>query len=270
MATVPEALAVAVEHHQAGRLAAAEQLYRQILAADANYAPAWHLLGVVQAQLGRHDAGVQCIQRALSLHPDWPAALCNLGRAFYEQRNFADAEASHRRALALDPNYAESYDGLGLALQGQGKLDEAVACHRRAVELRPDYALAHHNFSLALQGQGRLDEAAACYRRALELRPDFAAARGSLLLLMQYCPGVTPAELAAAHAEYDRHHAAPLRATWRPHENGRDPAPHSAWASSLPISASTPWATSWFVAWRISTAESAKPSAIPIGSSRTT
>ena len=108
-------------------------------------------------------------------------------------------------------------------MQGLGRLDEALACHRRAVDLRPDYALAHHNLSLALQGQGRLDEAAASYRRALELRPDAATAHASLLLLMQYCPGVTLSELAAAHAEFDRRHAAPLRAAWRPHENARDP-----------------------------------------------
>ena len=36
MATISEALAIAVQHHQAGRLQAAEQIYRQILAAQPN------------------------------------------------------------------------------------------------------------------------------------------------------------------------------------------------------------------------------------------
>ena len=31
MATISEALAIAIQHHQAGRLQAAEQIYRQIL-----------------------------------------------------------------------------------------------------------------------------------------------------------------------------------------------------------------------------------------------
>jgi hypothetical protein len=35
MATISEALAIAIQHHQAGRLQAAEQIYRQILAAGA-------------------------------------------------------------------------------------------------------------------------------------------------------------------------------------------------------------------------------------------
>jgi len=34
MATIPEALAIALKHHQAGQLQAAEQVYRQILELD--------------------------------------------------------------------------------------------------------------------------------------------------------------------------------------------------------------------------------------------
>ena len=104
----------------------------------------------------------------------------------------------------------------------QGKLDEAVACCRRALELKPDFAEAHSNLGNALQDQGKLDEAVACYRRALELKPDFAEAHSNLLLALQYCPGVTPAALAEAHAEYDRRHAASLRGALAQHENVRD------------------------------------------------
>ena len=50
MATIPEALAIAIQHHQAGRLPAAEQIYRQILAADPKQPDAWHLLGVLAHQ----------------------------------------------------------------------------------------------------------------------------------------------------------------------------------------------------------------------------
>ena len=52
MATISEALAIAVQHHQAGRLQAAEQIYRQILAVEPNHADAIHLLGVIAHQVG--------------------------------------------------------------------------------------------------------------------------------------------------------------------------------------------------------------------------
>jgi hypothetical protein len=41
MATISEALAIAIQHHRAGRLQAAEQICRQILAVELNRADAW-------------------------------------------------------------------------------------------------------------------------------------------------------------------------------------------------------------------------------------
>ena len=40
MATISEALTIAIQHHQAGRLHAAEQIYRRILAVEPNHADA--------------------------------------------------------------------------------------------------------------------------------------------------------------------------------------------------------------------------------------
>ena len=62
MPTIPEALNIAVVHHQAGRFQEAEAIYRQILAADPTHYDAWHLLGVISCQKGQHQAGAECIQ----------------------------------------------------------------------------------------------------------------------------------------------------------------------------------------------------------------
>ncbi len=107
----------------------------------------------------------------------------------------------------------------------QRKLDEAIACFRRALELWPDAPHVHYNLGIALKEQGKLDETIACYRRTLELKPHHVEAHSNLLFTLQYRPGVTLAELAAAHREYDRTHAQPLRSQWKRHENVRDRAP---------------------------------------------
>ena len=68
MDTNSDALAIAVQHHQAGRLRAAEQIYRQVLAVDPNHAAdALHLLGVIAIQVGRYDSAVEHIKRAIEL-----------------------------------------------------------------------------------------------------------------------------------------------------------------------------------------------------------
>ena len=325
MATIPEALAIAVQHHQAGRLHEAEVIYRRILAADPNHADALHLLGVIAHQRGQHESAVEHIQRAiavngadpayhnnlgtvlqaqkkpeaasdsfrhalqlkpdyaearfnlgnalndqgkrdeaadcyrqaaalkpdyvdahnnlggvlllqarlqeaeasfrrvLELRPDFVAAWYNLGNALRDQGKQEQAIASYRRALGLEPNYAEAHNGMGIALATRGKLEEATASFRRAAELEPTCANAYSNLGNTLKSQGKLSEAVDCYRRAVELEPNHADAHSNLLLALQYFPTITLSELAAAHAEYERQHAEPLRSAWRPHENNRNP-----------------------------------------------
>jgi tetratricopeptide (TPR) repeat protein len=176
MTTIPEALAIALQHHQGGRLQAAEQIYRQVLAARPNQADAIHLLGVLAHQSGKHDVAVEYIVRAISFNGNAPAFHCNLGEAYRALHRVGEAVACYRRALELAPNYAEAHNNLGLALQDGGKSEEAAASFRRALKLKPDFADASYNLGVAIQNQGNPDEAAGCYRRALELKPDHAEA----------------------------------------------------------------------------------------------
>ena len=51
--TIQRAMQVAIEHHQAGRLAEAEGIYRQVLARFPDHTDALHLLGVLAGQTGQ-------------------------------------------------------------------------------------------------------------------------------------------------------------------------------------------------------------------------
>ncbi len=180
MATIPDALAIAIQNHQAGRLQAAEQAYRQILAVQPDHAEAIHLLGVIAAQVGRPDDAVACCRRAVELKPDYAAAHNNLGNALRQQGKLPEAVASYRRAVELMPDFAMAHSNLGVALKEQGILNEAIASCCRAVELIPDYAEAHNNLGNALRDQGKLDQAVARYRRAVQIKPDYAEAHANL------------------------------------------------------------------------------------------
>jgi tetratricopeptide (TPR) repeat protein len=180
MATISEALAIAIEHHQAGRLQAAEQIYRQILAVQPNHADAWHLLGFLAHQVGRHEVAVEYIQRAVDFNGAEATFHNNLGEAYRALRRVPEAIGCYRRALELNPDFAEAHSNLGIACRNCGKLDDAIACYRRALELKPDFAKTYNNLGNALKEQGKLDEAIACYRRAVELMPDLAEIHNNL------------------------------------------------------------------------------------------
>src|SRR5271167_4066366 len=73
--TVRSALAL----QQAGRLADAEQLYRQILAIDPNHLDSLHLLGVVVYHSGRNEEALALISRAIALNDQVANFHCNAG-----------------------------------------------------------------------------------------------------------------------------------------------------------------------------------------------
>ena len=67
--TLEQQLQSGLSRHQAGRLAEAEKIYRQVLAQQPDHADALHLLGVLAVQTGRLDTAVDLIRRAIEVCP---------------------------------------------------------------------------------------------------------------------------------------------------------------------------------------------------------
>jgi predicted O-linked N-acetylglucosamine transferase (SPINDLY family) len=206
-----------------GKLDEATACCRRAIELQPAFAEAHNSLGIALKAQGKLEEAVACYQQVLVLKPNYAEACNNLANALYALGDLDAAEACYRRALTLKPDYAEGFNNLGNVLRELGRLDEAGACWRRALEIKPDYAEAHNNAGNIFREQGKLEEAFACYRRALLEKPDYPLAHGNLLAAMQYRGDITLSALAEAHAEWDRKHAAPLRAAWRSHENVRDP-----------------------------------------------
>ena len=214
MATISEALAIALQHQRAGRLDLAKQVCGAILAVEPDQPDAFHLLGIIAQQaeqiqlaaeylaraieqrgddatwhrdlgraygvLGNRDDALECYQRAVQLQPGSAAAHDDLGVALAGAAKTDEAIACFRRAMELDPHYAEAYYNLGNTLREQGKPSEAVACFRRVLEIKPDYAQAHAKLGTALRDLHKLDDAVVCFRRALEITPDYVEAHDHL------------------------------------------------------------------------------------------
>ncbi len=255
--TIPQALEIAIQHHQAGRRAEAEQLYRQILALEPQHPDALHLLGLIAQQAGAIEAATELVRAALAANPAVPIFHNSLGNLLADQGQFDGAVAAYRRALELEPDLAGAHSNLAGVLSEQGRLPAAITAYRRALELKPGYAMAHNNLGHALHATKQLDEALAAYRRALEIEPDFALAlnnlgnvlkdlgrpeeglachrravvapavspfiHSNLLAVLHYSPETTLAQIFEAHTEFDRRQAASFRAGRRPHKNSRDP-----------------------------------------------
>ena len=130
-AKIQTALQEATIHYQAGRLAVAENLCRQIL----------------------RD------------HPDSVDTNMSLAIVLKDQCKLADAEISFRKVVELVPAAAATHNNLGNILFAQDKLQEAEACYRRALEIEPNMADAIKNLGLVIVERGDATESVPWFRR---------------------------------------------------------------------------------------------------------
>ena len=166
---VPALLANALQHHRAGRLSEAQQIYRRILTIDSNHADSLHLLGMIACGRGDNPNAIEMIRAAIVIHPKEAAYHSNLGTILHAQERLEEAAACYRNAIALQPDLAQAHYNLGNVLYTQEKFEDAVACYAQALALNPKLAEAHYNLGNALQSQNKFEDAIACYKRALTL-----------------------------------------------------------------------------------------------------
>ncbi len=170
----------AIRHHQAGRLAEAARRYHQILSVKPDFPEALNNLGNILASSSRLDDAVMHYRKALELRPNYADAHKNLGGALLQQGKLADAATSYRKTLHLGANNVEVLLNLGNILGELGKPDEAIDCYRKAIVVRADFPLAYNNLGVTLCSLGRLDEAVACYLRALKIDPNLVMTLNNL------------------------------------------------------------------------------------------
>ena len=164
----------AVALHQAGRLAEAEKIYRQLLKAQPRHFDSLHLLGVIYHQRGNHAEAVRQIDVALKINSNVAAAYCNRAVALQELMRFDAALASCDKAIALKPDYAEAFYNRGIALKKLQRLGEALASYDKALALKPDFAEALNNRGIALKELKQFSQALVSYDQAIVLKPDYA------------------------------------------------------------------------------------------------
>ncbi len=182
--SIQSALDAGIRCHDAGNLQQAEQIYRQVLAADPRHAKATYLMGLLALQVGKYELAVRVLSHAIRLDGAQPTFHSKLGDAYRGLEKLPEAVACYRQALRMNGNYAEAYNNLGAALQAQGDLPAAVDCYRRAIQLNGDYADPHHNLGCALQQQGEREASAAEFAEAARIRPDFFEAKLALASML--------------------------------------------------------------------------------------
>jgi protein O-GlcNAc transferase len=179
-----KALSDAVELHRKGNLAAAEDLYLQLIRARADHVDALQMLGVLRSQQRRPQEALSLFDAALRARPGYPPALLNRGLALAALERHQEALASYDRALAVQPDYLDALYHRGVVLRSLRRPAEALAGFDRALAVRTHFPEAHYHRGQVLRDLRQPAQALAALDRALSLKPDYADAlnfRGVLL-----------------------------------------------------------------------------------------
>jgi TolB-like protein/DNA-binding winged helix-turn-helix (wHTH) protein/Flp pilus assembly protein TadD len=173
------------QHTREGLEHAAE-LYRQALAIDDQFVPAWNELAAVYfnmagiVQIPREEGfrlAREAAYKALAVDPDYAPAHDRLGwLAMQENYDLRAATEHYRRALTLDPDNDTIRSNAAVLAVALGHMEEAVSLLEEAAVRDPVSAVAHANLANAYLLSRRYADAERSIRNALMLSPRYAGA----------------------------------------------------------------------------------------------
>jgi tetratricopeptide (TPR) repeat protein len=162
--------------------------------------------GVALSKDGKYDESVAAFNRAIALNPKCQDCFYNIGFAYAQKKDYAQAEENYKKALEVKPDYAEAYNGLANIYNAQRKFDLAAEASAKASQLSASApgalgggnADALYNEGVILWNGGKIPEAKAKFQAAIAANPNHAESHYQLGMAL-----VNEGKLAEAGAEFN-------------------------------------------------------------------
>ena len=180
---------------------AADAAFRNALAQDARWSPAWAGRGVVAGNRGDLPGAEGLFRKALLFQPDNFAAQEEWGALLEREHRFAEAEILYRRALEAAPGDPVFRRALVRALLAESRLPEALTRAQALVRRDPGDASARLLLARILGAQGKTRPAAWQAAEAARLDPKNAEIQFTLAMLRLDTGDPDAAEEALRRAE---------------------------------------------------------------------
>jgi tetratricopeptide (TPR) repeat protein len=161
---------------QQGKLAEAEQSWRQITLANPQDAAAFASLGLVLSKQGKYEQAVPAYRKALALNPKLPGIQLNWGLAEFKQEHFEAAIAPLGATLAADPQNLQVLTLLGLSCYGAKRFAEAAKYLELPAKSDPTNTELHRVLAQSCLSAKQYSCTLAEFRQILQQDPDSAAA----------------------------------------------------------------------------------------------
>jgi tetratricopeptide (TPR) repeat protein len=163
-----------------GRVAEAEEAFREVTAAHPGHADTWADLAVCLLDQGRFPEGTAALEEAARRDPANGEHARKLAAVYQQQGRAEEALRSASRALSLRPGDPLCRVDYGLLLGMSGQLEEARSHAQLAAQLDPQSPRAFLLLGELALRSGRPQAAVASFREALRLDPGNQGARAAL------------------------------------------------------------------------------------------
>ena len=160
-----------IAYRQKGKPDLAIKHFKKSLKIKHDYAPAKNNLGAAYFDKKDWDSAIACYKEVaenlLYATPQLP--LYNLGRAFYEKKEFRLSEQYYLAALEMEPEYTDALQGLGKTYIAAGRLTEAEMALESAVKKEPEFSRAYFYLGKAYRLSRKYKKAYSAYSKVIKL-----------------------------------------------------------------------------------------------------
>lgn len=171
-----EAIQLASQLHESGRLRESEGVLHQILKIDPRHSHALHLLGIITHQSGKTILALDLIREAISIDPNNALFHSNLAEMCRQQGQFEEAITQGTLAVTLDTTMSLAHSNLGIALFDVKRYDDAEISHQKALNINPHTIQSLNNLGSIERARGNKTLALKYYQSAIDLNPDYLEA----------------------------------------------------------------------------------------------
>jgi Flp pilus assembly protein TadD len=143
----------------------------------------WNNLGIAYLDQLQYADAMHAFEQVVKLRPDYADGHINIGLTYIEWEKYSSARADLEKALELSPNNGRALYYLALVERREAHFDEEVADLQRVVEQYPQSRDGRRELGIAYYQRHDYDEARAQFEALQGIDPDDLAAHYNLAVL---------------------------------------------------------------------------------------
>jgi tetratricopeptide (TPR) repeat protein len=109
-----------------------------------------------------------------------------LGNVYLKKNDMMKAEYHYRQSISIRPDDPVALNNLGVIASHRGALQDAIRYYREAIRYDPNFAKAYYNLGITFECQGNWSKAIEQFRIALRMNPDANSVKVALDDAEQY------------------------------------------------------------------------------------